>query len=173
MSRQKLALAALLGAMIMLVGLVPASTAASGEESFSGLIVTSGRSGDRQVLSSVVIARGVFGGVGRIVEVPNLPGDPDNVSRDDLVFAGGTLHLVSTTTDFAFSVDPRSCRFEAVLTQTGEIVGGAGGFAGASGSSSATVTARGLLARTAGGCSSDQVPLHEVDTISSRGTMSF
>jgi hypothetical protein len=159
--------------MIVLAGLVQASTAASGDESFSGLIVTSGRSGDRQVLSSVVIARGVFDGVGRIVEVPNLPGDPDNVSRDDLVFTGGSLHLVSTTSDVSFSVDPRSCRFEAVLTQTGEIVRGTGDFAGASGSSSATVTARGLLARTAGGCSSEQVPLNEVDTITSTGSLSF
>jgi hypothetical protein len=33
----------------------------------------------------------VFRGVGRIVEIPNLPADPDNVSRDDLVFPSGTM----------------------------------------------------------------------------------
>ena len=33
-----------------------------------------------------------FSGVGRIVELPNLPDDPDNVGRDDLVFPEGIMH---------------------------------------------------------------------------------
>jgi hypothetical protein len=47
------------------------------------------------VASSIIVFRGVFNGVGRIVEVPNRPGDPDTVSRDNLVFPGGTMHLRS------------------------------------------------------------------------------
>jgi hypothetical protein len=49
------------------------------------------------VIASVVAAKGAFTGVGRIVEVPNLPADPDAFSRDDLVFAGGSIHIVSTS----------------------------------------------------------------------------
>jgi hypothetical protein len=152
----------------------PASSAASGQERFSGLIVTSGRSGDRQVLATTVIARGVFNGVGRLVEIASLPGDPDNVLRDDLVFAQGTLHLVSTTNDGSFDVDPKSCRFDATAVQTGEITGGTGIFANATGESDATVHARGILARNPdGSCSFDRAPIAEVDTIESNGTFSY
>src|SRR5262249_58185767 len=80
------------------VGLVlVASSAANtgGTETFNGVIVTSGTSGDRVVVNSIVRAKGIFDGVGRIVEVPNLPTDPDDVSRDDLVFPEGTIHIVS------------------------------------------------------------------------------
>jgi hypothetical protein len=163
----------LAGVTAALALFVPAALGASGAQNFSGMIVTSGRTGERVVLASPVIARGTFDGVGRIVEVASQPGDPDNVDRDDLVFAAGTLHLLSTTTDASFSVDQHSCRFEAVISQTGEITGGTGRFSGASGSSSATVVARGLLARTPDGCSFDQAPLSEVDTISSSGTLSL
>jgi hypothetical protein len=38
-------------------------------------------------------------GHGRIVEPASRPGDPDNGLRDDLVFAAGTMHLVSTNVD--------------------------------------------------------------------------
>jgi hypothetical protein len=152
----------------------PAAAQTSGAERFTGVIVASGASGERQVIGSVVVGRGVFNGVGRIVEVPNLPTDPDNVARDDLVFTGGSLHLVSTTIDFSFSVNPRSCAITASLQQTGEIVGGTGRFAGASGSSTATVTARGLTARNPdGSCSLEHATLYEVDTITSNGTLSF
>jgi len=90
-------LGALLAIGIALAVSAPAAAQTSGNETFSGVIVTSGLSGTRVVVSSVVVAKGVFNGVGRVVEVQNLPGDPDNVSRDDLVFADGTLHIVSTT----------------------------------------------------------------------------
>src|SRR5215470_16186063 len=96
----------------------PAAAATSGSETFKGTIVTSGVSGTRTVITSVVIAKGAFSGVGRIVEVPNLPGDPDNVSRDDLVFASGSMHLVSTNLDFNVSVNPRSCVATATIHQT-------------------------------------------------------
>jgi hypothetical protein len=156
------------------VGVAPAAAASSGNETFHGTIVTSGQSGIRTVISSVVVAKGVFTGVGRIVEVPNLPSDPDNVSRDDLVFRGGTMHLVSTTVDASFSLNPHSCLARVTLQQTGEVNGGTGQFVGATGRSGATVSGQALLARHPdGSCSFEQDPLHEVDQIGSSGTLSF
>jgi len=152
----------------------PAAAATSGSETFNGTIVTSGVSGTRTLITSVVIAKGAFSGVGRIVEVPNLPGDPDNVSRDDLVFASGSMHLVSTNLDFNISVNPRSCVATATIHQTGEIVGGTGQFANATGSGTATVTGPAVLARNPdGSCNFEHVPLHEVDMFTSTGTLSF
>ena len=153
---------------------VPAAAATSGPETFSGTIVTSGVSGTRTVISSVIIAKGVFSGVGRIVELPGEPGDPANVSRDDLVFPGGTMHLVSTTVGASFSVNPDSCLFRLTLQQTGEITGGTGQFAAAAGSGPGTVSGQGLLPRNPdGSCSFTGTPLHEVDMIASSGTLSF
>ncbi len=152
----------------------PAAAATSGSETFKGTIVTSGVSGTRTVITSVIIAKGAFSGVGRIVEVENLPSDPDNVSRDDLVFSSGSLHLVSTNQDFNISVNPRSCVATAAIHQTGEIVGGTGQFANATGNVISTVTGPAVLARNPDGtCSFEHVPLHEVDMISATGTLSF
>src|SRR6266566_5361704 len=78
------------------VAAAPAAAATSGSETFNGAIVTSGVSGTRTVITTVVIAKGAFSGVGRIVEVENQPGDDDRVTRDDLVFARGSMHLKST-----------------------------------------------------------------------------
>jgi len=153
---------------------LPAAAATSGSETFRGTIVASGVSGARTVITSVVVAQGVFRGAGRIVEVPSLPTDPDNVSRDDLVFPEGTMHLVSTTVGASFSLSPRSCQFTLTLQQTGEITGGTGQFAAAAGSGTGTVRARGLLPRNPdGSCSATQLPRHEVDMIASTGTLSF
>jgi len=163
-----------LALLIPLLAARPASATTSGGETFHGVIVTSGLSGSRVVISTAIVATGVFRGAGRIVEVENLPTDPDNVSRDDLVFAGGSMHLVSTTVDSNFQPDLTSCRFVATLDQVGEITGGTGRFANASGSSTATVTARGRLAREAdGSCSFERVPLGEVDIVVSNGTLSL
>src|SRR6266516_744289 len=156
-------LGALLAIGIALAVSAPAAAQTSGNETFSGVIVTSGLSGTRVVVSSVVVA-----------EVQNLPGDPDNVSRDDLVFADGTLHIVSTTLDFSVSLNPRSCTGTATLQQTGMVVGGTGQFAAASGSYTATVTGRAVLARNPdASCTVEQAPLHEVDMIASSGSLSF
>jgi hypothetical protein len=154
---------------------MPAAAATSGSETFQGTLVTSGVSGTRTVLSSVLVAKGVFTGVGRIVEIPNLPTDPDNVSRDDLVFPEGTMHLVSTTVAItAFSLNPHNCLFKVTLQQTGEITGGTGQFAAAAGSSTGTVSAQGLLPRDPdGSCSFDQPALHEEDMVAASGTLSF
>jgi hypothetical protein len=141
---------------------------------FDGVIVASGRSGERTVVSSVVIARGVFTGVGRIVEVAGQPGDPDNVVRDDFVFAAGNIHTVTTNLDLTFNVDPRSCVFHARLQQTAMAVGGSGRFAAASGRFSSIVTAVGIAPRNAdGSCSEERAPVIEVDTLAATGTLSF
>ena len=84
------------------------------------------------------------------------------------------MHIVSTTIDASFSLNPKSCTFSATIQQTGEIEGGTRKFTGATGSSTATVTAHGLLARDpSGDCSLEHVPLFEVDTIASSGSLSF
>ncbi len=152
---------------------VPAAAATSGSETLSGTIVTSAVSGTRTVISSVVVAKGVFTGVGRIVEIPSLPTDPPNVSRDDLVFPEGAMHLVSTTVGISFSVNP-GCLANATLQQTAEIIGGTGQFAAAAGSFSATVSGPALLARNPdGSCSFTQPALHEEDMFTDSGTLSF
>lgn len=153
----------------------PAAAATSGSESVKGVIVTSGVSGTRTVITSVAVAKGVFSGVGRIVEVPNLPGDPPNVARDDLVYPEGTMHFVSTSGDpTSFSLNPHSCLFKVTVPQTGEIDGGTGQFTNATGSFTGTVTAKGLGARNPdGSCSPTQPALHEVDMITSTGRLSF
>jgi hypothetical protein len=172
---KKQVLGALVAAATALgMGTAPAAAATSGNETFQGVILASGQSGTRTVVTSVVVAKGVFSGVGRIVEIPNLPGDPDNVSRDDLVFRDGTMHLVSTNQRFSVSVNRHSCVARVTIPQTGAITGGTGRFTDAYGSSTARVTALALLARNPdGSCSTDQVPLHEVDQIGSSGTLSF
>ena len=87
----------------------PATAAGQGSETFNGVLLASGATGSRVVLTTAVVMRGVFNGVGRIVEVPNLPTDPDNVNRDDLVFADGAIHFVNTGLTFSFTIDPRTC----------------------------------------------------------------
>jgi len=87
-------------------------------------------------------------GAARIVEVPSLPADPDNVSRDDLVFPERTMHLVSTTVGASFTVNPRNCLFKLTLQQTGEISGGTGQFADATGSGTGTVSGQALFPAT-------------------------
>jgi len=153
---------------------VPASAATSGSQTVKGIIVASGVSGTRTVITSVVIFKGAFNGVGRIIEVDNLPTDPDNVNRDDLVFASGSMHIVNTIRDFSLSANPRSCVFTATVHQTNKIAGGTGQFAAAAGRFTATVTGRGVLPRNRdGSCDSSRDPLHEVDMITATGMLSF
>jgi hypothetical protein len=127
------------------------AAAASGSESFHGIIIK-GRTG--AVITSVVAAKGVFHGAGRIVETPSRPGDPGNTNRDDLVFAGGRLHVISTILAAPLALNPHSCLLTGTVRQTGKIVGGTGQFAAAAGRYTATVKARVLLARNPdGSCS--------------------
>ncbi len=168
------ALGALLAVGIALAVSAPATAQTTGNETFNGVIVTSGSSGERVVVSSIVVAKGVFSGVGRVVEIPNLPTDPDNVARDDLVFADGSIHIVSTIVDASFSLNPQSCVFSGSVQQTGTVVGGTGLFAAATGSYTGTATARGIARRNPdGSCSQEQAPLHELDMIASSGSLSF
>jgi hypothetical protein len=132
------------------------------------------RVGDRTVVSSIIVANGVFTGVGRIVEVANRPGDPDNVNRDDLVFGQGRMHIRNTNQAPEFSVDPQTCAFTARLKQTSKIQGGTSKFRHASGTFASGVRAWGALARNPdGSCNEQADPLLEADVVFARGTLSF
>ena len=154
---------------------MPAAAATSGTETLSGIIVFAAGpdTNSRTVVSSVVLARGVFRGVGRVVERV-LP-DPAGVSRDDLVFRSGTMHVVSTPgSSLSFSVNPHSCLFTGTQQFTWGVTGGTGQFDDATGSFTGTVSAVALLARNPdGSCSFTQFPRHEVDKFAVSGTLSF
>ena len=153
---------------------LPAAAATSGPETVSGRLVTSGVSGTRTTIATVAVAKGVFNGVGRIVEIPSQPGDPPNVSRDDLVYPEGTMHLVNTTVGFSSILNPHSCLFSATLQENSQIIGGTGLFAHASGTFTGTISPQGLLPRNPdGSCAAGQPSLHEVDKVAFSGTLSF
>jgi hypothetical protein len=150
----------------------PAGAHDGSNQQFKGVIVASGETGARQVVATRVRARGVFDGVGHVVELDNLPGDPDNVNRDDLVFKRGTVHLRNEVTSFAFDVDPRTCRATAEIHQVNTIEGGTGLFADATGTFTATVTGRSAFSRRAdGSCDVDRAPLTERDEFVASGTL--
>ena len=152
-----------------------AAAATSGTETLSGTIVFAAGPGTntRTVIGSVVRARGVFRGVGRVVEL--VPPDPaTGVSRDDLVFRGGTMHVVSTPGALSFSVNPRSCLFTGTQQFTWDVAGGTRQFDDATGSFTGTERAVALLARNPdGSCSLTQFPRLEVDKFAESGTLSF
>ncbi len=153
---------------------LPAAAATSGSETVRGILVTSGVSGTRTAISSVAVAMGVFNGVGRVVEIPRQPGDQPNVSRDDLVYPEGTMHLVSTTVGASFTVNPNNCLFDGTLQENSQITGGTGLFVNASGTFTGTISPQGLLPRNPDGtCAAGQPSLHEVDMIAFSGTLSF
>ncbi len=168
---------ATLGALLAAGSLAAFASAATaqtgGNETFDGTIVARATLGERTVLASVVRARGAFHGVGRIVEVPSEPGDPDNVLRDDLVFADGSMHLVSTSVDFEASVDPRSCILTATIEQTAEVDGGTGKFVNASGSFVGGLTAKVKAARNPDGSCSEDTSVIEVDQFATQGTLTY
>jgi hypothetical protein len=154
---------------------IPAAAATSGTETLSGIIVFAAVPGtnSRTVISSVVRAGGVFRGVGRVVEL--VPPDAAGVSRDDLVFRSGTMHVVSTPgTLLSSSVNPHSCLFTGTQQLSWDVTGGTGQFAGATASVTGTVSAVALLGRNPdGSCSFTQVPRLEVDRFAESGTLSF
>ena len=98
---------------------LPAAAATSGSETVSGIIVSSGVSGTRTVISSVAVAKGVFNGVGRIVEVPSLPTDPPNVARDDLVTPRALCTSSARAEPTSFSLNPHNCMFKVTVPQAG------------------------------------------------------
>ncbi|MEA2494903.1 MAG: hypothetical protein QOJ29_2814 [Thermoleophilaceae bacterium] len=168
------AVAALVAIAITFAISAPATATTSGKQTFEGVIVVSGSSGTRKVVSSLVVAKGVFRGAGRVVEIEDVPGEPDNVLRDDLVFAAGTVHIRSVAGDPSLSLNPRSCIYSARVQSTGAVVGGTRLFAAATGNYAATVKAWGLARRdSAGKCTLDQQPLYEVDTFVINGSLSL
>jgi hypothetical protein len=170
---------AALGAMLA-VGLTlvassaPAAAPTTGRQSFKGTIIASGESGKRTVVNSLIVARGVFTGSGRIVEVDNRPGDPDNVSRDDLVFPQGTMHLRVANKQPKISLNPQTCALTVRIQQTGRIQGGTRKFRDASGTFTGSVRVWGVAVRNPdGSCSQEADLLLEGDVVSARGTLSF
>jgi len=127
-----------------------------------------------RVVGTAIAARGVFNGVGRIVERPNRPGDSDKVTRDDLVFAEGAFHIVNVNRHISLKVNPSTCVLSYKAQQTNKIEGGTGRFAHASGRFTATVTASAVARRRPdGSCDMRHPPLTEVDTVSATGKLTF
>ena len=163
-------------AMLLAVAFAPAPATAAGQgsETFNGVLLASGTTGSRVVVTTAVVMRGVFNGVGRIVEVPNLTTDPDNVNRDDLVFPGGAIHFVNTGLTIAFTIDPRTCIGKVSGTQSIAVVGGTGRFAHATGSFDGVLAASVIAPRNPdGSCDMQRPPLFEVDHVSGTGSLSF
>ena len=170
----RLGLCALGAGLSLAAASVPAATATTGKQSFSGYIGAVGTQTDRRVVGSVVVANGVYEGVGRVVERPNRPGDTGRVTRDDLVFPEGVIHIVSTQRHFALKPDPRSCTFTAEVKQTTRFDGGTGKFAHATGSFTGGVRGTALARRTpAGACDQTHSPLFELDRFTASGTMNL
>src|SRR3954452_5875004 len=167
-------------AAVLAVGLAfvaavaPAEARTSGRESIRGTIVASAESGTRTLLSSVFVAAGAFTGTGHDVEVANRPGDPQNVTRDDLVFPGGKIHIRVTSHPPTMSANPQTCVGSVRITQTIKVVGGTGRFGHASGTFAGTLHGWGVSPRNPDGtCLQQAELLLEVDVISMRGTLFF
>jgi hypothetical protein len=159
--------------LTLVATVAPAAARTTGKQSFRGVIVASGESGSRTLVSSLIVARGVFTGDGRVIEVANRPGDPDNVSRDELVFGRGRMHLVTTNKSFTPSVNPQTCATRVRIRQTQRIQGGTGAFRHAAGSFTGILRGRGVAARNPDGtCSQETTLLLEVAVFSMRGTLS-
>ena len=160
--------------------LVAAASAAavvrtSGSERFDGGLVVSNPSGKRTVAGSAIAMSGVFSGVGRIVERPNRPGDSAKVSRDDLVFAAGTLHIVNTDRgQMKLALNPRTCTATFKVPKTTKVDGGTRRFAGATGTFLGAVSGTGVARRKAdGSCDQQHPPLIEIDQVTGTGTLTF
>ena len=152
----------------------PAGARTSGKASFRGQIVAINQNGSRHVVSSIATLRGVFTGIGTIVEIQNRPGDPDNVVRDDLVFKGGKMHLRTVNQAPDTSLDPQTCAGKATIKQTARVQGGTGRFRRASGRFTSTVRGWAVVARNAdGSCNTESDALIEADLITASGTLSF
>jgi len=138
------------------------------------VVLASGQSGTRTVFSTFLVADGVVSGVVRIVEVPNRTGDPDSVSRDDLVFREGRMHRINTNKSFKASINPQTCAASITIHQTAAIRGGTARFSRALGRFVGDVRGRGVARRNSNGdCSQQDALLLEVDLVSATGTLSF
>lgn len=151
----------------------PAAAKTAATESFRGEIIAPAKSGSRHVAASIIVMKGAFTGVGTIVEVPNRPGDPGNVSRDNLVFPSGTLQIRNASQPPKISFDPKTCAITATIKQTTTVEDGTREFRHASGTFAGTVRAWGIAPRNPNGsCNSHADLLLDADAISARGTLS-
>jgi hypothetical protein len=169
---QKMLAVATVTAALMSTGIAsaPAQHETTGRESFHGFLVKT--RGD--VDFTRIALRGAFDGVGRIVEKGAKPGDPDNVNRDDLVFRGGTMHLVSTNHRVVFHVNRRTCSLSGSVRQTNRVKGGTGMFRHASGRFRGIVHGFGVFPRKAdGSCRLNGELLHELDLVRGHGRLTF
>jgi hypothetical protein len=153
----------------------PGAARTSGSERFDGGLVVSNVAGRRTVAGSVIAMSGVFTGVGRIVERPNRPGDSTQVSRDDLVFAAGTLHIANKDRGHpSLAVNRRTCTATFKVPKTTTVDGGTGRFAGATGTFVGAVSGWGVARRRADGrCDQQHAALVEIDTVTGTGTLTF
>jgi hypothetical protein len=167
--------ALLIALVVVAVSEAPAAARVTGRESARGQIIAVARNGHRTVVSSIIVLRGVFRGVGKIVEVPNRPGDPDNASRDKLVFAAGTLRIISFNRGLPrISLNPQTCVASLRIKQTTKVTGGTRVFRHARGSFRSVVRAHAVLARNPdGSCNAQADALLDGDVLSSRGTMTL
>jgi hypothetical protein len=161
--------------MLITAASAPAVARTSGSEQFHGGLVVSGAAGKRTVVGSVIAMSGLFTGVGRIVERPNRPGDSDKVSRDDLVFAAGTLHIVNLDRGkMSFAINRRTCTATFKAGKTTTVAGGTGRFAAASGTFVGGVSGSGVARRKPdGSCDSNHPPLVEITTVTGTGRLTF
>ena len=154
---------------------VAAATSVSGRELSRGQIIAVAHNGHRTVASSIIVLRGVFNGVGKVVEVPNRPGDPDSASRDNLVFAAGTLRIISLNNGQPqIRLNAQTCIGTVRIKQTTKITGGTGRFSHAHGTFKGLVRAYAALARNPDGSCNEQADvLLDSDVLSGHGTMSL
>ena len=153
------------------VSIAPAAAHTTGHQSFDGTL-TKDASG--KVVSTLLVAKGAFTGTGRIVEVGNHPGDPENVVRDNLVFPQGTMHIRTANKRPTTSLNPQTCVITFRVGQTNRIEGGTGKFRHASGTFSGTIRAWAVAPRNPDGtCNQQTDALLETDVISARGTLSY
>jgi hypothetical protein len=127
-----------------------------------------------RVVGTVIAARGAFNGVGRVVERPNRPGDSDKVTRDDLVFPEGVLHIVNLNRHVSMTMHRHTCRLSYKAQQTNTVEGGTGRFAHAAGRFAGTVTASAVARRKPdGSCDLRHAPIAEIDIFAATGTLTF
>jgi hypothetical protein len=140
--------AVLVVGLTLVASVAPAAARTTGRESFEGTIV---KDESGKVVSTLLVAKGVFTGTGRIVEVDNRPGDPENVNRDNLVFPQGAMHIRSTNKRPTMSLNQQTCVITFRVPQTNRIEGGTRRFRHASGTFAGTVRAWGVAARNPDG----------------------
>src|SRR4051794_18176018 len=153
-------------------GFVPASPAATPNESGSGFLVVDDSAGIRDVLTSHIRLSGVVNDTGRIVERDNQPGDSDDVNRDDLVMRHGTISLVNTVVDEpTFTLNPSTCIGHITITQTNVISGGTGAYSSTTGSFLGTLHVTLLTGREPDGSCSQTQLRWDIDRIELSGTL--